>query len=52
MRPEGANRVGRFSVEIEVANSGDLALMRCGLLPPDQVRRETIQRVVDHRCQP
>jgi hypothetical protein len=39
--------VGRFSVEFEVANSGDLTLMERGLLPPDQVRRETIRGVVD-----
>ena len=37
----------RFSVEIEVANYGDLTLVARGLLPADQVRRETIQGVVD-----
>ena len=47
MRSKGANGVGRFSVDVEVANDGDLALMYRGLLPPDQVRRETIQGVVD-----
>ncbi len=47
MRDEGANGVGRFSVELEVANSDDLALVRRGLLQPDQVRRETIQGMVD-----
>ena len=47
MRSKGANGVGRFSVDVEVANYGDLALMYRGLLPPDQVRRETIQGVVD-----
>ncbi len=47
MTAKGANGVGRFSVEIEVANYGDLTLMHRGLLPPDQVRRETIQSVVD-----
>jgi predicted aspartyl protease len=39
--------VGRFSVEFEVANNDDLALARRGLLPPEQVRRETIRGVVD-----
>src|SRR5439155_9863422 len=34
-------------VDFEVANNDDLALVRRGLLPPDQVRRETIQGVVD-----
>jgi predicted aspartyl protease len=47
MRTRGGDDVGRFSVEIEVANNDDLALVRRGLLPPDQVRRETIQGVVD-----
>ena len=47
MRTRGDNDVGRFSVEIEVANNDDLAVARRGLLPQDQVRRETIMGVVD-----
>jgi predicted aspartyl protease len=47
MRPKGATSVGRFSVEFEVANNDDLALVRRGLLPADQVRRETIHGLVD-----
>ncbi|HZU34437.1 MAG TPA: retroviral-like aspartic protease family protein [Gemmataceae bacterium] len=47
MRAKGANGVGRFSVDIEVANSDDLALAYRGLLPPDQVRRQTIPAIVD-----
>ena len=47
MQAKGANGVGRFSVELEIANNDDLALARRGLLPPDQVRRETIHGVVD-----
>jgi predicted aspartyl protease len=47
MRSEGVHSVGRFTVEVEVGNYGDLELMRRGLLPPDQVRRETIRGVVD-----
>jgi predicted aspartyl protease len=47
MRSRGANGMGRFSVEIEVANNDDLALARRGLLPGDQVRRQTISGVVD-----
>jgi hypothetical protein len=47
MRARGGNGVGRFSVEFEVANHDDLALVRRGLLPPVQVRRETIQGMVD-----
>jgi predicted aspartyl protease len=47
MRTRGANDVGRFSVDIEVANNDDLAVARRGLMPPEQVRRETITGVVD-----
>jgi predicted aspartyl protease len=47
MSTKGDNDVGRFSVEIEVANYGDMEVARRGLLPPDQVRRETIRGVVD-----
>jgi predicted aspartyl protease len=39
--------VGRFSVDFEVANNDDLALVRRGLLPADQVRRRTVSGVVD-----
>jgi predicted aspartyl protease len=47
MRARGADDVGRFSVEIEVANDADLVRAQDGTLPPDQVRRETIRGVVD-----
>ncbi len=47
MRSRGANGVRRFSVELEVANNDDLALVHRGLMRPDQVRRETIQGLVD-----
>jgi predicted aspartyl protease len=47
MRTRGANGAGRFSVEFEVANNDDLALVRRGMLPADQVRRQTISGVVD-----
>jgi predicted aspartyl protease len=47
MQSQGANGVGRFSVELEVANNDDLVLMHRGLLQPDQVRRETVQGLVD-----
>lgn len=39
--------MGRFSVEFEVANFGDLTLMERGVLPPEEVRRATIRGVVD-----
>jgi hypothetical protein len=47
MRTTGATGVRRFSVELEVANYGDLSQMYCGVLAPEQVRRETVQAVVD-----
>ncbi len=47
MSAKGANGVGRITVEVEVANYGDLTLMQRGLLPPDQVRREMVEGVVD-----
>jgi predicted aspartyl protease len=47
MRAKGAHGVGRFSVDIEVANNGDMELMYRGLLQPDKVRRETISALVD-----
>jgi predicted aspartyl protease len=47
MRCKGANGLGRFNIDIEVANNDDLALARRGFLRPDQVRRETIPGVVD-----
>jgi predicted aspartyl protease len=47
MRTSEADGVGRFSVELEIANNDELAAARLGLLPVDQVRRETILGVVD-----
>jgi predicted aspartyl protease len=47
MCARGATSVGRFSVDFEIANSDDLALVRRGLLAENQVRRETIRGVVD-----
>jgi predicted aspartyl protease len=47
MRARGGNGVERFSVEFEVANYDDLALVRHGVLPPEKARRETIRGVVD-----
>src|SRR5262245_31982046 len=47
MRARGGNGLGRFSVEFEVANYGDLIRAQDGTLPSDQVRRETVRGVVD-----
>ena len=43
----GVNKMGRFNVEFQVANNDDLALVRRGMLPLDQVRRQTVSGVVD-----
>ena len=47
MRTTGDNGVGRFSIEFQVANRGDVIKARDGLLAEDQVRRSTIRGVVD-----
>ncbi len=39
--------MGRFSVEIELANNLDLKLAKTGHLPADQVRRARMRGVVD-----
>ncbi|HQU43018.1 MAG TPA: hypothetical protein PK867_09405 [Pirellulales bacterium] len=39
--------MGRFSVDVEIANDDDLALVRRGLLKPGQVRRAIVSGVVD-----
>jgi predicted aspartyl protease len=47
MNSTGANGVGRFSVEFEVANYGDVMKSREGDLRPEQIRRQTVHGVVD-----
>jgi predicted aspartyl protease len=47
MRSKGANNVGRFSVDFEIANYGDILRAKDGTLAPDKVRRRTISGVVD-----
>ncbi len=39
--------MGRFSVEIELANNSDLALASAGYLAPSDVRRARVRGVVD-----
>jgi predicted aspartyl protease len=39
--------MGRFSVEVELANDVDLVQAEAGAIPMDQVRRERIRGVVD-----
>jgi predicted aspartyl protease len=47
MRVLGANGVGRVTVEVELANYGDMALAQRGGLPRDEVRHTTIRAIVD-----
>lgn len=47
MRTVGANGVGRVNIEFEITNYDDLVLVRRGNLPPEKVRRQTIQGIVD-----
>jgi predicted aspartyl protease len=47
MKTKGAKKVGRVSVEFEVANYGDVYNAQQGLLAPEKVRRQTISGVVD-----
>jgi predicted aspartyl protease len=47
MAKRGANGVGRFSVDIDIANYADMIRAQDGTLPPEKVRRETIRGVVD-----
>jgi predicted aspartyl protease len=39
--------MGRFSVEVELANNQDLNLVERGFLPADKVRRTKVRGVVD-----
>ena len=41
------SKMGRFSVEVELANDRDLGRAEAGLILPEQVRRARIRGVVD-----
>jgi hypothetical protein len=47
MRAKGTNAVGRFALDFEVANQGDIIKARDGLLDQSKVRRLTISGIVD-----
>lgn len=47
MKRGGNGHMGRFRVEVELANNEDQVLARKGHLPPEKVRRVRIQGVVD-----
>jgi clan AA aspartic protease len=40
-------KIGRFSVEVELANNADQMDAKRGLIPPEQVRRVRVRGVVD-----
>ncbi|SRR5579871_1916077 len=40
-------KMGRFSVEIELANERDLGRLEDGVITPEQVRRATVRGLVD-----
>jgi predicted aspartyl protease len=44
---QGTKPMGKFNVEFEVANYVDVEMAERGLLPKDEVRRQTITGVVD-----
>ena len=46
-RHERTDKMGRFSVDLEVANGRDVMQVELGQLPPGQVRRIRIEGVVD-----
>jgi predicted aspartyl protease len=47
MRTSGENGLGRFFVEVELANNDDMAAARRGIVDDDKVRRVKIQALVD-----
>lgn len=47
MNAKGANGVGRFSIDFEVANNEDLIRAKDGRIQPQEVRRMMIRGVVD-----
>ena len=46
-RPKERTDVGRFSVEIELANNEDVVLAGAGRISPEQIRRVKLEGVVD-----
>jgi predicted aspartyl protease len=46
-RPKGTTDMGRFSVEIELANNEDVVLARAGRIKSEQIRRVKLPGVVE-----
>jgi predicted aspartyl protease len=47
MNQKGIQKMGRFSVDLEITNYSDLLLAEQGHLDPAKVRRKVIQGIVD-----
>jgi predicted aspartyl protease len=47
MKNNGAKRMGRFSVEVELANNDDVVLAHLGQIEPAAVRRVRLAGVID-----
>ena len=47
MKNNGAKRMGRFSVEVELANNDDVVLAQLGQIEPTAVRRVRLAGVID-----
>ena len=47
MKRNGVRRMGRFSVDVELSNNLDLALVSVGQIAPRDVRRVKLRAVVD-----
>src|ERR1051326_1770050 len=47
MRTNGKSEMGRFAVDLEIANNEDVVRARNGDIAPAKVRRKTIRGVVD-----
>ena len=45
--PTEGTTMGRITLEFEIANNEDVVLASAGAIPPDQVRRVTLEGVVD-----
>src|SRR5437870_12680544 len=48
MKPNERHKMGRFSVDVEIANYADVVEAERGHLDPAKVRRKTVRGVVDN----
>ena len=47
MKSNGKHKMGRITVDIEIANNRDVENAQGGFLAPEKIRRKTIQALVD-----